>query len=146
KELPAFCLIAAGAAGTQFVMKLIMWFGRHPERELGVMLRELRVATAAALESANSPGHERALPARLDLVDSLWRAITDWQANFRTETFTNWDTHTLALRVLDACVHSEEACHQLTVGRASDGVHEVALTHALATLDDRTPAGRLAIA
>ena len=144
KELPAFCLIAAGAAGTQFVMKLIMWFGRHPERELGVMLRELRVATAAALESANSPGHERALPARLDRVDSLWRAITDWQANFRTDTFTNWDAHTLALRILDACVHSEEACRQLTLGHASDGDHEAALTHALATLDDRTPAGRLA--
>lgn len=144
KELPAFCLIAAGAAGTQLVMKLIMWFGRHPERELGVMLRELRVATAAALESANSPAHERVLPARLDRVDSLWRAITAWQANFRTDTFTNWDARTLALRILDACVHSEEACRLLAVGLSSDEEHEAALTHVLATLDDRTLAGRLA--
>ena len=144
EELPAFCLIAAGAAGTQLVMKLFLWFGRHPERELGVMLRELRVATAAALESTASPGHERALRSRLDRVDALWRAITDWQASFRTDAFTSWDDQTLALRILDACVHTEEACRQLALGPSSDGDHQVALTHALDTLDDRTPAERLA--
>src|SRR5699024_2045399 len=115
KELPAFCLIAAGAAGTQFLMKLLMWLGRHPERELGVLLRELRVATAAALDSASSPAHERALAHRLERVDTMWRAITGWQRKFRTETFTNWDADTLALCVMDACVHTEEACRQLAL-------------------------------
>lgn len=143
RELPAFCLIAAGAATTQLVMKLIQWFGRHPERELGVMLRELRVATAAALESAASPGHERTLPARLDRIDLLWRAITAWQTSFRTDAFTNWDDQVLALRILDACVHTEEACRQLALCHAPDGDHDAALTHTLVTLDERTPAERL---
>lgn len=143
RELPAFCLIAAGAASTQLLMKLIMWFGRHPERELGVMLRELRVATASALESAVSPGRERSLPARLDRVDTLWRAVTDWQSSFRTDAYSNWDADTLAMRVLDACVHSEEACRQLALGDATDQ-HRQALTHALVTLDDRATDASLA--
>ncbi|MGW8591660.1 FUSC family protein [Dietzia sp. NPDC055877] len=164
KDLPAFCLIAAGAAGMQFVMKLIMWLGRHPERELGVMFRELRVATAAALESAVAPAHAHALATRLDRVDTIWRAITDWQKNFRTDAFTNWDADALALRVLDACVHAEEACHQLTFGHSGGlspvgtgdpyqdrqpdrssgaGDLETALDNVLVTLDERTPATRL---
>lgn len=164
KELPAFCLIAAGAAGTQFLMKLIMWLGRHPERELGVLLRELRVATAAALDSASSPAHERALANRLERVDTMWRAVTDWQKSFRTETFTNWDADTLALCVMDACVHTEEACRQLALchsdGHASfglDGSHRgqhpahgtgagersEAIGHVQAALDERTSGPRL---
>ena len=159
KELPAFCLIAAGAAGTQFLMKLLMWLGRHPERELGVLPRELRVATAAALDSASSPAHERALAHRLERVDTMWRAITGWQRKFRTETFTNWDADTLALCVMDACVHTEEACRQLALRHgdghdpfgpddphrdlpsahgAGTGHHAEALGHVLATLDERT--------
>lgn len=143
KELPAFCLIAVGAAGAQLVMKLIQWFGHHPEHDLGVMLRELRVATAAALETATSPGHERTLPARLDRVDALWRAITGWQSSFRTDAYTSWDAETLSRRILDTCVHTEEACRQLALGHSSAADHDEALSHALATLDERTPTERL---
>lgn len=144
EDLPAFCLIAAGAAGMQFVMKVIMWLGRHPERELGVLLRELRVGTAAALESAASPAHEHALPIRLERVDTIWRALTGWQNSFSTAAFTNWDADTLALRVLDACVHTEEACRLLALGHgASTEDLKTALEHALVTLDERTPATRL---
>ena len=164
QELPAFCLITAGAASTQFLMKLIMWLGRHPERDLGVLLRELRVATAAALESASTPARGHALTARLERVDTLWRAVTDWQQNFTTETFTNWDADNLAIRVMDACVHTEEACRQLAHGHSArhhpagrddlprehrshhDAVQQqptTALEHVLVTLDERTPAPRL---
>ena len=143
EDLPAFCLIAAGAAGAQLVMKVIMWLGRHPQRDLAVLLRELRVAAAAALESAASPAHEHALAVRLERVDTIWRAVTDWQNNFSTDAFTNWDADTLALRVLDACVHTEEACRQLASEHGTGtGDLTTPLDHVFATLDERTPARR----
>ena len=145
KDLPAFCLILAGAVGMQFVMKLIMWQRRHPERELGVMLRELRVATSAALDAAASPARSRSLHARLDRVDSMWRAITDWQQSFDTAAYTDWDADTLALSVMDACVHTEEACQELAAvhSTAHLSAHATALDHVRTALDERAPAARL---
>lgn len=168
KDLLAFCLIMAGAAGMQLLMKLIMWLRRHPERELGIMLRELRVATAAALDAAATPARAHSLRARLDRVDTMWRSVTGWQNGFSTSAYTNSNADTLALRVMDACVHTEEACRELSAahgaGHAADGRGDegrgdgrrevrgedddraAALAHALATLDERASAARLASA
>ena len=101
EDLPPFLLIAAGAATTQLGVKLIMWVSRHPERELGTLLHELRIATAAAIDAAATPDHDRAQQARLGRVDAMWRAITGWTKDFRTESFSDWDAETLALRVMD---------------------------------------------
>lgn len=147
ENLVAFCLIAAGAVSTQLVMALIMWLRRHPERELGMMLDELRVATAAALETAGTPpAHAHALLTRLERVDTMWRAVTDWQQSFLTEMYTDCDAETLALRVMDACVHTEQACHQLaaTGAGSSTAGHDpaaraAALAHALDMLAPHTP-------
>ena len=144
EDLPPFLLIAAGAATTQLGVKLIMWVSRHPERELGTLLHELRIATAAAIDAAATPDHDRAQQARLGRVDAMWRAITGWTKDFRTESFSDWDAETLALRVMDVCVHTEEACHELIVGHSTGADLRTALGHVSAALDEHAPAPRLA--
>ena len=146
-ELPAFCLIAAGAVASQLVVQLILWARRHPERELGVLLGELRVASAAAIEAATSPARPHALQARLARVDSMWRAITAWQQSFRTANYTGWDHEKLAVHVLDACVNTDEACLELSEDTdahhrdSADRRHAIA--QALVALDDHVSRAQL---
>lgn len=146
-ELPAFCLIAAGAVASQFIVQLILWGLRHPERELGVLISELRVASASAIDAATSPARQRTLQARLARVDAMWHAIASWQQSFRTANYTDWDHESLAVRVLDACVNTQQAC--LELARSAETSHpgtadlELALSHALAALDGRSSPTRL---
>lgn len=146
-ELPEFCLIAAGAVASQLVVKLVQWVRRHPEHELGVLLGELRVACAAAIEASASAPHQRTMQARLARIDVMWHAIAAWQQSFRTANYTEWDQETLAEHVLDACVNTEEACIQLAretaANQAETSDRQLALSHTLTALDGHASRSQL---
>lgn len=149
-ELPSYCLIAAGATTTQLIARVVLWAtSRRPERELTVLLRELRVASAASLQAAASAAHARTLRARLARMDAIGRAITSWQHSFRTEEHTDCDEEALAGLVLDARVDTEEVCAELARAGAptdseSAAVQEPSLTRLLAVLDERASRALLA--
>lgn len=114
-ELPAFLLVAFGAAAAQLIVRAVLLI-RRPRRELAVLLRELRSASGAAVRvSGTSPekgSNTRALKSALAQLDKVGRAITTWQHQFETDRHVGIDEQTLAGQVLDARVDIEEACYE----------------------------------
>ncbi|GAA1951292.1 FUSC family protein [Microbacterium aquimaris] len=116
EELPAFALVAVGAAAAQTVVRTALLI-THPRRELKVLLRELRAGSAVALRVSGTavPGrgvdaNTRALRSALRRLDQVGRAITSWQHRFQTDRHVDVGDQTLAQWVLDARVDTEEAC------------------------------------
>lgn len=150
EHLPVFCLIGACAIATQLVVRSLMLLKR-PRPEIDVLLKELRAASASALRATSHTDHRGGLRAALARVDDVARAITAWQQHFPTDRYVACDEGTLAARVLDARVDTEEACYELARG-ASPGepASEGATSHARAQLriilDERASAEQLAAA
>ncbi len=150
-DLPAFCLIAAGAVTSQFLVQLVLRLLRRPERELAMLLRELALASASAVEAAGSSPRPRAVEARLTRVEAIWQAITEWQQEFDTRTYTDTDHDTLAAHVLDTCVNTEKVCLGLLRpppagpdGGADGGAdRQLARSLARAALSDQPSTARL---
>ncbi|MGW9630938.1 FUSC family protein [Agromyces sp. NPDC055520] len=147
-ELPAYSLLAIGAVSTQLVARLLVGIQR-PRRELALLLTELRIASAAALRAALAPEHTRTLRARLARLDAIGRAVTSWQQRFRTDQYIDCDEETLAERVLDARIDTEEVCFELAEATgsrhgAASAVQGRSLTNALAVLDEQATAAQIA--
>lgn len=148
-EFPVYCVIAASAAAAQLVAQVALWAtSRHPERELAVLLTELRIASTAALQDAMSPERTRTLRMRLADVDAIGHAVTSWQQRFRTSEHIDCDEETLAARVLDARVDLEEVCLDLTRTEAAGRHGDIAaqahsLEHLRAVLDEHASPDQL---
>ncbi|MGP6172378.1 FUSC family protein [Microbacterium sp. A196] len=146
--LPAFLLIGLTAVAAQLVVRLVLLLKR-PRAEIEVLLRELRAASAAALRTASRDGHGSALRMSLARLDEVGRAIAAWQQHFPTDRFIACDEDTLAERVLDARVDTEEACYELArhaapSSAASAHAPPVTLAHLEVLLDDHASTSRTA--
>ncbi|WP_298041563.1 FUSC family protein, partial [uncultured Microbacterium sp.] len=140
-ELPVYCLIAAGAATTQLLVRLFLML-RRPRRQLEVLLAELRVASAAALHAATRPEHRRTVRRRLARLDAVGQAITTWQHDYPTARYTDVSERDLGELALDARAYVEEVCDELVRG----GSAPPTLPSLLAVLDPHAAPGRVAAA
>ncbi|MBP1324863.1 hypothetical protein JOF28_000095 [Leucobacter exalbidus] len=109
KDLLLFCTISAIAIAAQALMRAILLLKR-PRRELTVLLRELRVASASAIHGSRHPQRAKNRRAELARIDEVARSISAWQQNVRTDHEIGCDEHTLDALVLEARVSTEEAC------------------------------------
>lgn len=146
-ELPEFLLTAVGAVLAQVLVRIVL-LAQRPGRQLAVLLRELRAATAAAALAADRPRHARRREDALLRMDDVSRAITAWQQRFPTDHYVGCDERTLDDLTLDARIQSEIACMQ--IGRAADsrvpgfGLSAEAATVLATVLDEHSSSRRLA--
>lgn len=113
-QLPSFLLVAAITVGSLTLMRAILIF-EHPRREIDLLLRELRTASASAVVAAAHPDprRRRVLRKRLARIDGVAHAITSWQQNVDTARYIAADETTFASMVLDARIDVEQACAEL---------------------------------
>lgn len=141
EELPAYCLIAVGAAATQLIARLVLEL-RRPRRQIMVLLTELRVASAAVLHASTHPERRRMLQARLERLDAVGHAITAWQHEYRTDRYIACSERELGERVLDARADTEEAC----IALMHAGQAPPSLAHLFAVLDEHSTPAQVAAA
>jgi uncharacterized membrane protein YccC len=146
-ELPVFILISVAAVGTQVIARAVLVLKR-PRREITVLLKELRAASAAAVHAAVYSRRPKELRAAMARLDEVGRAITAWQEHFLTAHVIAIDEQALAGQVLDARVDTEEAAYELA--RAATAASDAASTHAAAqlkvVLDERGSASAVSAA
>lgn len=134
-DLPGFLLVAGGAVGALALMRALLLIER-PGRELALLLRELRDASAAALAAARhpDPNHPKTLRTRLARLDDVAQAITRWQQDNPTARYVAADETTFASLVLEARIDVEQACAELVRDAAGAASADPALAEALAAL------------
>ncbi|WP_460772663.1 FUSC family protein [Microbacterium sp. GXF7504] len=140
-DLPGFLLVAGGAVGSLALMRALLLVER-PGRELALLLRELRDASAAALAAARHPDpkHPKTLRTRLARLDDVAQAITRWQQDNPTARYVDADETTFASLVLEARIDVEQACAELVrdAGHApADPARSAALAALTTMLDNR---------
>lgn len=157
-QLPMLLLISAGAIGSQVLARAVLMLKR-PRREVVVLLKQLRSASASALHAAShasghasshatdratghATGHaHRAKDLRdwLARIDEVGRALSDWQQRFPTERYIDCDEQLFSAHVLDARVDMEETCYALARTAGSAGAVPLHVTaHLRTVLDERS--------
>ncbi|MFK3668832.1 FUSC family protein [Leifsonia aquatica] len=114
-EMPVYCAIAVVAAATQAIARAVLELTRSPGREIALLFRELRIASADALEVADSLRDEtgRRLDARLVRVDAVVHAIEQWQEGSSAETYVGCTDEHLSLVVADVSASLKALCDEL---------------------------------
>lgn len=147
EELPVFLLISVAAVGTQVIARAVLVLKR-PRREIAVLLKELRAASAAAVHAATRSRRTKELRASMARLDEVGRAIAAWQQHFPTAQIIAMDEQEFAGQVLDARVDTEETAYELA--RAATAASDTASAHAEAqlrvVLDDHASTGDVAAA
>lgn len=115
-DLPYFLLVAAIAAASQTAMRAIL-ISAKPQKQIQLLLRELRSASANALAAAvtiRPDDHsEQKMRTRLARIDTVSLAITNWQQEFTTEKHIRCEETTFAALLLDARMDTEQAVQEL---------------------------------
>lgn len=126
------CAVAAMLLARSFALLAF------PRRQITILVRELRAASAAAIATATraSAGDARAKAVHRALirVDGIAAAITTWQSQHATARYLGCDEAAFATLVLDARIEIDHACLACAALARNDGTDLTAALHDLRTV------------
>lgn len=115
-QLPVFMLAGTCVTAAATLVRAVLLVQR-PQRQISLLLRELRAGSVAALTLALRPDvqakHPRWLRNRLARIDQVGLSITTWQSQFDTARHINCAATDFAALVSDARFDSEHVCARL---------------------------------
>lgn len=130
-QLPVFLLAGACVSAAATLVRAVLLVQR-PQRQIDLLLYELRVGSTAALTLALRPDvqakHPQWLRNRLARIDQVGLAITTWQSRFDTARYIDCAATDFTALVFDARFDTEHVCSKLTalLGSVDDPAKTIA--------------------